>query len=78
MYETWCEAHFIPKKLTVKMGNNDRQQSIIGFLGGICEEWVVAKLLCRVDALLLHVNFLLSICCGCWFIKIFVICLRET
>ena len=39
---------------------------------------VVAKLLCRVDSLLLHVHFLLSICCGCWFIKNFVICLRET
>ena len=22
MYETWCKAHFIPEKLTVKMGNN--------------------------------------------------------
>jgi hypothetical protein len=25
MYGTWCEAHFIPEKLTVKMGNNGRQ-----------------------------------------------------
>jgi len=26
MYGTWCKAQFIPKKLTVKMGNNGRQQ----------------------------------------------------
>jgi len=26
MYETWCKDHFIPEKLTVKMGNNGRQQ----------------------------------------------------
>ena len=25
MYGTWCKTHFIPKKLTVKMGNNGRQ-----------------------------------------------------
>ena len=25
MYRTWCEAQFIPKKLTVKMENNGRQ-----------------------------------------------------
>ena len=25
MYGTWCETHFIPDKLTVKMGNNGRQ-----------------------------------------------------
>ena len=26
MYGTWCNAQFITKKLTVKMGNNGRQQ----------------------------------------------------
>ena len=26
MYGTWCNAHVIPEKLTVKMGNNGRQQ----------------------------------------------------
>jgi len=25
MYGIWCKAHFIPEKLTVKMGNNGRQ-----------------------------------------------------
>ena len=25
MYGTWYKAHFIPEKLTVKMGNNGRQ-----------------------------------------------------
>ena len=25
MYGTWCKAHVIPEKLTVKMGNNGRQ-----------------------------------------------------
>ena len=25
MYGTWCKAHFIPEKLTVKMKNNGRQ-----------------------------------------------------
>ena len=25
MYGTWCETHFIPDNLTVKMGNNGRQ-----------------------------------------------------
>ena len=29
MYGTWCKAHVIPKKLTVKMGNNGRQH--LGF-----------------------------------------------
>ena len=28
MYGTWCEDHFIPKKLTVKMENNGRQHSL--------------------------------------------------
>ena len=28
MYGTWCKAQFIPEKLTVKMGNNGRQQSV--------------------------------------------------
>ena len=27
MYGTWCEAHFIPEKLIVKMGNNGRQHT---------------------------------------------------
>ena len=26
MYGTWCKAQFILEKLTVKMGNNGRQQ----------------------------------------------------
>ena len=26
MYGTWCKAHVIPEKLTVKIGNNGRQQ----------------------------------------------------
>jgi len=25
MYGIWCEAHFVPDKLMVKMGNNGRQ-----------------------------------------------------
>ena len=25
MYGTWCKAHVIPEKLTVKIGNNGRQ-----------------------------------------------------
>ena len=31
IYGTWCKAHVIPKKLTVKMRNNGRQQ-IASFL----------------------------------------------
>ena len=31
MYGTWCKAHFIPEKLTVKMGNNGRQHSLVAF-----------------------------------------------
>ena len=27
MYGTWCKAHVIPEKLTVKIENNGRQQS---------------------------------------------------
>ena len=34
MYGTWCKAQFIPEKLTVKMGNNGRQQAA-GLLIGI-------------------------------------------
>ena len=28
MDRTWCKAHVIPKKLTVKMENNGHQQSL--------------------------------------------------
>jgi len=34
MYGTWCKARVIPEKLTVKIGNNGRQQMAGGYEKG--------------------------------------------
>ena len=50
MYGTWCKAHFIPKKLTVKMGNNGRQQWSAGDLRGVSRDIVEHRLDIRPGA----------------------------
>ena len=37
MYGTWCKAHVIPEKLTVKMENNGRQQFLINLEQNLME-----------------------------------------
>ncbi|KAG2649926.1 hypothetical protein PVAP13_1NG145757 [Panicum virgatum] len=55
---------------------------IVIFINNMLPWWYmwrgVAKPLCRGDALLLQVHFLLSIFCDCWFSNNSAICLRET